>query len=91
MGERSLAPVPRTPGVIAGRVFIYTLLGISALYFLLPFFVMVITSFKTMEDIRTGTLISLPREISLEAWSEAWSSACIGVNCQGIKGDFITP
>ena len=89
MSERSLSIAPRTPGVIAGRIFIYTLLGIAALYFLLPFLIMVMTSVKTMEDIRMGTLISLPREISFEPWSEAWSSACIGVNCQGIKGYFI--
>jgi len=89
MGERSLVAAPRTPSVIAGRIFIYSLLGIAALYFLLPFFVMIITSVKTMEDIRMGTLISLPREITFDAWAEAWSSACIGVTCQGIKGYFI--
>ena len=89
MAERSLATAPRTPGVIAGRIFIYTLLGIAALYFLLPFLIVVMTSLKTMEDIRMGTLISLPREITFDAWGEAWSSACIGVNCQGIKGYFV--
>ena len=89
MAERSLVQAPRTPGVIAGRIFIYILLGISALYFLLPLLIMVITSLKTMEDIRMGTLISLPREITFDAWGEAWSSACIGVTCQGIKGYFV--
>ncbi|MDF1525792.1 MAG: carbohydrate ABC transporter permease [bacterium] len=88
MAEKSLAVVTRTPGVVAGRIFIYTLLGIAAVYFLLPFLVMVMTSVKTMEDIRMGTLISLPREINFDAWGEAWSSACIGVNCQGIRGYF---
>ncbi|MCP4692510.1 MAG: carbohydrate ABC transporter permease, partial [Desulfobacterales bacterium] len=46
---------------------------------------MVITSVKTMEDIRTGNLISLPGEITFDAWKTAWDSACIGVACNGIK------
>jgi glucose/mannose transport system permease protein len=78
----------RTPAVIVGRVIIYTLLILAALYFLIPFFVMVITSIKTMNDIRTGHLISWPREVSLEAWQKAWSTACIGINCVGMKGYF---
>ena len=78
----------QTPGAIFGRVVIYTILIIAAIYFLIPLFVMVITSIKTMADIRTGQLISWPREISLDAWKEAWATACIGVQCAGIKGYF---
>jgi glucose/mannose transport system permease protein len=88
MSKRSVTVAPQTPGVIAGRVFIYGLLTIAALYFLIPLAVMVLTSVKTMEDIRTGHLISLPREITLSAWAAAWNSACIGVTCGGIKGYF---
>jgi len=78
----------RTPGAIFGRVVIYTILIIAAIYFLIPLLVMVITSIKTMTDIRTGQLISWPREVTLSAWKEAWATACIGVECQGIKGYF---
>lgn len=78
----------RTPAVIFGRVVIYTILIIAAIYFLIPFFVMLTTSVKSMNDIRTGHLISLPREFTLEAWAKAWGSACIGVNCVGVKGYF---
>jgi glucose/mannose transport system permease protein len=88
VSERPSVVTPTTPGVIAGRVFIYGLLILAALYFLLPFFVMVLTSLKSMEDIRMGNLISLPRAITFEAWREAWGSACIGVECEGIKGYF---
>ena len=78
----------RTPGAIFGRVVIYTILIIAAIYFLIPLFVMIITSIKTMTDLRTGQLISWPREVTLSAWKEAWATACIGVKCQGIKGYF---
>ena len=75
-------------GAIIGRMVVYGILIIAAVYFLIPLFVMIITSIKTMGDIRTGNLISLPREVTLDAWTTAWNSACIGVACNGIKGFF---
>ena len=88
MNDQSYYTAPKPPGIIAGRIFIYGLLIFSALYFLLPFFVMVLTSVKTMDDIRTGNLISWPREFTLDAWKAAWGSACIAVECGGVKGYF---
>ncbi|WP_022665776.1 carbohydrate ABC transporter permease [Desulfospira joergensenii] len=67
---------------------VYAVLVIAAIYFLVPLVIMIFTSLKTMEDIRTGTLISFPKTFSLEAWKTAWDSACIGVTCEGIKGYF---
>ena len=88
MGRDTAVVAPQTPGVIAGRLFIYGILVLFAAYFLVPLIVMIFTSVKTMEDIRTGSLISLPRDITLDAWKAAWNSACIGVSCNGIKGFF---
>lgn len=78
----------RTPGVMFGRAIVYAFLILASVYFLIPFFVMTITSIKTMDDIRSGHLISWPREVSFVAWQKAWNSACIGVNCVGMKGYF---
>ncbi len=78
-----------TPGRVFYRVLVYALLAAAAISFLIPFFVMVVTSIKTMADIRSGNLISMPREIDFEAWKKAWGSACIGVNCVGLKGYFL--
>ena len=78
----------QTPGAIFGRIIVYLVLIIAAIYFLIPLFVMMITSIKTMNDIRTGHLISWPREVTLDAWKEAWGTACIGVKCEGVKGYF---
>ena len=85
MNDQAFYIVPKTPGVIAGRIFIYGLLIFAAIYFLIPFIVMVLTSLKTMDDIRTGNLISWPREFTLDAWKTAWGSACIAVECTGVK------
>jgi glucose/mannose transport system permease protein len=88
MNNASVVVASRTLSHTMGRVFIYATLGLFALYFLLPWIVMVLTSVKTMDDIRTGNLISFPREFTLDAWQTAWSGACIGVQCDGINGYF---
>ena len=54
------------------RIFFYSVLTILALYFLLPLFAMLNTSLKDLNDIRSGTLISFPKEISFTAWFKAW-------------------
>lgn len=79
----------RTAGShVIGRIVIYTLLVLFALYYLMPLFVMITTSLKTLDDIRAGNLVSLPIEITFEAWAKAWSSACSGVDCSGLRGNF---
>lgn len=72
----------------ANRVLIYIVLTIAALFYLLPLTVMVMTSLKDLDEIRTGTLLSIPNAINFDAWSTAWSSACTGVSCEGLKGYF---
>jgi glucose/mannose transport system permease protein len=73
---------------VLGRFVVYGLLVLLALYYLMPLFVMLSTSVKTLDDIRGGNLIALPAEITFEAWAKAWSSACTGVDCSGLRGNF---
>jgi glucose/mannose transport system permease protein len=70
------------------RIVVHALLLLAALYFLLPLLVMLITSVKSLEEIRQGTLLSLPQAVSFDAWSKAWGTACTGVSCEGLKGYF---
>jgi glucose/mannose transport system permease protein len=72
----------------AGRVVVYALLVVFALYYLMPLFVMVTTSLKTLDDIRAGNLLALPGQVTFDAWSRAWSGACTGVRCEGLRGNF---
>lgn len=71
------------------RVLIYTLLLVCAIYFLLPIFVMLITSLKNIDEIKNGNLLSLPQTITFQPWLEAWSEARIGPSASGIKPYFI--
>lgn len=70
------------------RVLIYSLLAFAALLYLMPLVVMLITSLKDLDEIRSGTLLSLPKALNFDAWEKAWGSACTGVSCEGLKGYF---
>lgn len=75
-------------GTSFSRAFIYVLLGLFAVYYLAPLFVMLVTSFKTMDEIQGGNMLSLPRDPTIEPWIKAWGEVCSGLTCNGIKGYF---
>ena len=71
------------------RLALWSVLLLFALFFLLPLYVMLATSLKDMEQVRNGHLLSLPTEPTLGAWAKAWSSACTGIDCGGLKPFFM--
>ena len=73
---------------IPARIVIYGLLLLFAVFYLLPLFVMVTTSFKTLTEIQDGNMLALPRAPTIEPWLAAWGTTCVGLTCQGIKGFF---
>lgn len=87
MAEALAAPRPLGGGRIVGIV-IYALLLFFAVVFLLPLFVMVVTSLKSLDEIRDGNVLALPLAPTIAPWLAAWGSACIGLTCKGIKGYF---
>ncbi|TGU99791.1 carbohydrate ABC transporter permease [Mesorhizobium sp. M00.F.Ca.ET.151.01.1.1] len=72
-----------------GRLFVYGCLAVLATLYLVPLWVMLITSFKPLDEIYSGSLIGLPKQFTFEAWSKAWSTACIGTNCVGLSPFFL--
>lgn len=85
-----------TPTVYARRkrrlrgstVAIYVFLIMCALFFVVPLYVIIVTSFKTMLQITEGEIFSLPREWTLDPWYKAWNTLCTGAECNGIKSGF---
>lgn len=73
-----------TPRSIAVIVF----LAMCAAFFCIPLYVVVVTSFKTMDQIREGAIFALPQVWTLEAWDHAWNRACSGIKCDGLKVGF---
>jgi len=75
--------------VISGRnIMLYGTLFVAAAYYLLPLYVMIVTSLKGMPEIRLGNIFSPPLEITFEPWVKAWATACTGLNCDGLSRGF---
>jgi glucose/mannose transport system permease protein len=82
---RGRRPKRLTPG----RIGLYAFLVISALFFLMPLLLMVMTSMKSMAEIRGGNIFALPTAPTFDYWVKAWSSACTGVDCNGLAPGFL--
>lgn len=88
----ALRPGPAGPppaGISAGRVALYIFLIVSAAFFLMPLYVMVVTSLKDMAEIRHGEIFELPARATVAPWIKAWSSACSGLTCDGVSAGFL--
>ena len=70
------------------NIIVYGSLLVVSVYYLLPLWVMVMTSLKGMPEIRMGNIFSPPMEITFEPWVKAWSEACTGINCDGLSRGF---
>ena len=70
------------------NVLLYFTLTMFALYYITPLYVMLVTSFKTLPEIRMGSIFSLPVEVTFEPWVKAWSQACTGITCEGLSTGF---
>ena len=49
------------------RWFLYFVLILFASYFIFPLYVMIVTSLKTMEEIRQGTLLTWPSTLNFDS------------------------
>jgi glucose/mannose transport system permease protein len=70
------------------NIILYGTLLVVAVYYLIPLYVMLVTSVKGMPEIRLGNIFSPPVEVTFEPWVKAWSQACTGLNCDGLSRGF---
>ena len=81
---------PRKRRRIRGRqVAILAFLTICALFFCVPLYVIVVTSLKSMDQIRQGDIFALPWSLNFDAWITAWTKSCSGTSCHGVQAGFI--
>ena len=80
--EVATGPRGRRPRRVlsARNIMLYGTLIVAAVYYLLPLYVMVVTSLKGMPEVRMGNIFAPPLEITFEPWVKAWSTACTGLN-----------
>jgi len=70
------------------NIILYGTLFVVAIYYLIPLYVMLVTSVKGMPEIRLGNIFSPPVEVTFEPWVKAWAQACTGLNCDGLSRGF---
>ena len=70
------------------NIILYGTLIVVAIYYLIPLYVMIVTSLKGMPEIRLGNIFSPPIEVTFEPWVKAWAQACTGLNCDGLSRGF---
>ena len=70
------------------NIFLYGTLIVVSMYYLLPLYVMIVTSLKGMPEIRMGNVFGPPMEITFQPWVKAWSEACTGLDCTGLSKGF---
>ncbi len=84
-GPRGAKPRRRLSG---RNIMIYGVLFVMVVYYILPLWVMIMTSLKGMPEIRLGNIFAPPVEITFQPWVKAWSEACTGLNCEGLSRGF---
>ena len=70
------------------RIGVYSFLIITAAYFLVPLYIVIITSIKDLDAIRDGNIFFPPAHPTLAPWYKAWFTACTGLDCRGISPNF---
>jgi glucose/mannose transport system permease protein len=70
------------------NIMLYGTLIVVCLYYLLPLWVMVMTSLKGMPEVRLGNIFAPPVEVTFQPWVKAWAEACTGLNCDGLSRGF---
>ena len=58
-----------------GRIGLYCFILMCALFFN-ALYVMIVTSLKDMDEIRSGNLLYIPKTLSFLCMAKAWSEAC---------------
>lgn len=89
MGTKAEPRGPRPRRSISPRnIIIYGTLAVFCIYYLLPLWVMIMTSLKGMPEVRLGNIFAPPVEITFAPWVKAWAEACTGLNCDGLSRGF---
>ncbi|MCB6184433.1 carbohydrate ABC transporter permease [Leeia sp. TBRC 13508] len=73
-----------------GRFALYFVLAIFVLFFLMPLVVMLIASLKDLDEVRNTSIFAWSLNPTLQPWKDAWDSACVGIDCVGLKGFYHT-
>jgi glucose/mannose transport system permease protein len=72
LGPKSTSDVQTAPQSSGWRIVIYTLLVIVAVIFLIPVYMVLVTSFKTLDQVNLQTMWNLPTNFTLDSFTGAF-------------------
>ena len=78
-------PAPKRRHIHWSRVVVYGVMIIFLLFFLLPVYLLLITSFKSFDQVSLSRMWELPTGFSLESFDRAWNG---GEGVIGMRGSF---
>lgn len=91
ISKREFKQYPQKKKKIKGSSIItFIFLAMIAVAVLVPLYVIIVTSFKTLDQITLGRIFDLPTTWTFEGWNKAWSEVCSGMTCNGVKAGFFT-
>ena len=70
------------------RISVYVILSLVAIYAILPLAIIVLNSFRGLDDISRRGLIAIPLSFSLDHWNVVWNKFCVSGGCNGIAPFF---
>ena len=81
---------PRPHGWVEwDRIVVYAFLIITSIYFLMPLYIVLITSTKNLQEIATGNIFVPSMHPTFYPWYRAWFEVCTGLECKGISPNFM--
>ena len=87
---RLLATRSRKRRIRGSSIAVFVFLCMCAAFVAIPLYVVIVTSFKPIEEITLGHIFALPVSWTITPWYKAWNSMCTGLSCDGIKTGFFT-
>ncbi|MBL1242276.1 MAG: carbohydrate ABC transporter permease [OCS116 cluster bacterium] len=91
ISQREFKHYPEKKRKIKGSSIItFIFLAMIAVAVMIPLYVIIVTSFKTLDQITLGRIFDLPTTWTFEGWNKAWSEVCSGMTCNGVKAGFFT-
>ncbi|HET7714809.1 MAG TPA: carbohydrate ABC transporter permease [Bauldia sp.] len=88
LGSEAVLYPRRKKRIRGSSIAILVFLTMCALFVAVPLYVVIVTSFKPIEEITLGRIFALPVTWTFEPWDKAWNNMCTGLDCNGIKSGF---
>ena len=84
----SAIPLPAQVSRRRPRVLLYVVMVMLAIFFLLPVYLLLITAFKSFDQVSLGRMWELPTSFSLDSFRRAWNGN-FSEGVTGLSGSFL--